>query len=111
MSTSRVAPVETLTLPKLELMAAVMATRLAQFIRSALIHKLSSVSVHLWSDSQIMLHWIYKHNTTKHNTTKHNTAKPFTANRIPEIINSFPPNMWSFTPSNDNPADLLTRGI
>ena len=101
MSKSRVAPVKTLTLPKLELMAAVMAISLAQFVRSDLIYKLSSISVHLWSDSQIVLHWIYKHNTTE----------PFIANRISEIIDSFPPNMWSFTPSNDNPADLLTRGI
>ena len=101
MSKSRVAPIKTLTLPKLELMAAVMATRLAHFVRSSLIHEFSPVDIHFWSDSQIVLHWIYKRNTTK----------PFIANRIAEIVDLFPPNMWSFTPSNDNPADLLTRGI
>jgi len=43
--------------------------------------------------------------------TNTNTAKPFISNRITEIVDSFPPSMWLFTPSNDNPADLLTRGI
>ena len=28
-----------------------------------------------------------------------------------EIIKSFPISMWSYTPSADNPADLLTRGV
>jgi len=78
-----------------------MATKLVQFIRSSPIYEFSSVNIHFWSDNQIVLHWIYKHNTTK----------PFVANRIAEIVDLFPPKMWSFTPSNDNPAYLLTGGI
>jgi len=77
-----------------------MTTRLAQFVRSALIQQFQHIRVHLWSDSRIVLHWIYKYNI----------AKPFIANSITEIVDLFPPSTWSFTPSNDNPADL-TREI
>jgi len=31
--------------------------------------------------------------------------------RVAKIVISFPPKMWSFTPTIDNPANLLTRGI
>ena len=59
MSRSRVAPVRSITLPKLELMAAVNATRLASFIIKSLHLTTTDTTVHLWSDSQITLHWIY----------------------------------------------------
>ena len=103
MSESRVAPIKTITLPKLELMAAVMATRLTQFVASSLHFQLNDQSncIHLWTDSQIALHWIYK---------QHN-SKPFVSHRVAEIVRAFPANSWSFVPSSDNPADLLTRGI
>ena len=103
MSKSRVAPVKSVTLPKLELMAAVMGTRLAKFIQSSLTpHSHDSpIRIHLWTDSQIVLHWI----------NKNNSSKTFVSHRVMEIIKSFPISMWSYTPSADNPADLLTRGV
>ena len=104
MSKCRVAPIKTVTLPRLELMAAVVATRLVQFVKSA-IHLQpddSSSHIHMWTDSQIVLHWIYK---------SHNHSKQFISHRVAEIIGAFPANLWPFTPSGDNPANLLTRGI
>ncbi|XP_065889733.1 uncharacterized protein [Dysidea avara] len=103
MSKSRVAPIKTITLPKLELMAAVMATRLVQFVVSSLHFQSNDQSnhIHLWTDSQIALHWIYK---------QHN-PKPFISHRVAEIVRALPANSWSYVPSSDNPADLLTRGI
>ena len=38
-------------------------------------------------------------------------AKPFVVNHIQEIRDSFPATYWSYIPSPDNPADLLTRGL
>jgi len=35
----------------------------------------------------------------------------FVHQKVTEIIDSFPPTKWSFTPKPDNPSDLLTRGI
>jgi len=55
----------------------------------------------MWMDSQIVLHWIYK---------PHN-SNAFISHRVTEIVGASPASTWSFTPSSDNPADLLTRGI
>ena len=104
MSKSRVAPVKTITLPKLELMAAVIGTRLAKFVQSSIVchsHDDSPIRIHFWTDSQIVLHWIHKNNS----------SNQFVSHRITEILDSSPATMWSYTPSSDNPADLLTRGV
>ena len=55
MSKSRVAPTKTITLPKLELMAAVMATRLANFITCSLYNYHLSTTTHLWTVRQIVI--------------------------------------------------------
>ena len=54
MAKNRVAPLKTLTLPKLELMAAVVASRVAQFIIDAL--QLQDIPIYCWGDSQIVLY-------------------------------------------------------
>jgi len=101
MSKCHVAPIKAVTLLRLELMAAVMATRLVQFAKSA-IHLLPYSQIHMWTDSQIVLHWIYK---------SQNQSKPFISHHVIEIVGAFPANSWSFKPSEDNPVGLLTRGI
>ena len=101
MAKSRVAPLKELTLPQLELMAALIGTRLANFVSCALKPRYPNLKVKLWTNSEIVLHWLH--------STK--TLKPFIGNRTKEIKNLFPVSLWSHCPTNDNPADLLTRGI
>ena len=101
MSKARVAPLKATTLPRLELMAAVTATRLAKFVYSSIAPRQPILCVHFWTDSQIVLYWIHKSNKTQ----------PFVSNRVQEIRESFSTAKWSFTPSGDNPADLLNRGL
>ena len=96
MSKSRAAPLKQITLPKLELMAAVLAARLSEFVRTSL--SIDCI-LYLWSDSQIDLYWI----------TSQKKLKPFVDHRVSEI-RSISTN-WKYCPSADNPADLLTRGI
>ena len=98
---SRVAPLKPHTLPRLELMAAVVASRLAQFVLSSLPHLLQKSSVKLWSDSQIVLHWLFSQKR----------LKQFISNRVQDINKTFPDVPWLYCPTNDNPADLLTRGL
>lgn len=86
-----------MTLPQLELMAAVIGARIAAHVKSAV----SINKVTYWSDSQIVLHWL--------TTTKH--LKKFLHNRITEIKSLTQDSEWKYCPTNDNPADLLTRGI
>ena len=72
---TRVAPIKQLTLPQLELMAALVATRLGKFVIDALGSLYSNISVHLWLDSQIVLCWI----------CSEKKLKQFVAHRIQEI--------------------------
>ena len=54
MAKNRVAPLKQLTLPKLELMGAVIGARLAKH----LLDNLGDMVVNFWRDSQIVLKWI-----------------------------------------------------
>jgi len=98
LSRSRLSSLKDTTLPRLELRAAVTAAYLAKFIVSTLN---VYVNVRLWSDSQIVLHWIFSSKQ----------LKPFVANRVKEIHSLFPTSVWGYYQMTDNIADLLTRGI
>ena len=63
--------------------------------------KIPNLIVKMWSDSEIVLHWLH--------STK--PLKQFLANCTQEIKKLFPVTVWNHCPTHDNPADLLTRGI
>ena len=75
MSRTKVAPIKRVTLPRLELLGALLSARLIHFIKSAL-HLNDHVRLVSWTDSKVALSWI------KGNPTK---WKMFVANRVTEI--------------------------
>ena len=95
---TRVTPLKQLTLPRLELMAALIATRLKCYVVTHL--PLQDPPIFIWSDSQIVLHWV---NSTKQLPT-------FVRNRVTDIQTSLPNANWRYCPTLANPADLLSRG-
>ena len=101
MSKTRVAPLKIINLPKLELMAAFIGAALGHFPCSTLQNKFPQLTVRLWSDSQIVLYWLYTHKA----------LKQFIANLVNFIKQLFPNTDWGYCPSAENPADLTTRGI
>ena len=101
MSKVRVAPLTEVTLPRLELLAALLGARLLEYTRKAL-ELPTDVKYTCFSDSQITLGWI------KGNCSR---WKQFVRNRVSEIQTLTDPAHWKHCAGVDNPADLLTRGV
>jgi len=98
MAKSRVAPLKHLTLPKLELMAALTTAKLCNFALEPLS---SSMTTYFWTDCQIVLYWLMGE--------KWNNV--FAAHLVSEVLAITGTDLWHFCPTEDNPTDLLTRGI
>lgn len=99
-SKSKVAPLQAVSIPRLELMAAVVGLRLAEAIGNIL--NLPKHEWLFWSDSVDVLYWIRGCSRK---------FKPFVANRVGEIQSLTDPEQWRHVPTKQNPADLLTRGL
>ena len=97
---SRVAPVKTISLPRLELCGAVMSAEMAQNIISEL--RIPAYDTFFWTDSTIVLAWLQKPPCSW--TT-------FVANRISTILDCVGQANWFHVETNFNPADLATRGV
>ncbi|XP_030767900.1 uncharacterized protein LOC115891552 [Sitophilus oryzae] len=99
-SKSRVAPVKIISIPKLELCAAVLLAELTQRVFQAL--NMDIQSVHYWCDSKIVLSWI---------SASAHKWKTFVANKVARIQELSNPNEWHYVHTSDNPADLISRGL
>lgn len=97
---TRCAPQKTLSIPRLELQAAVLGCRLQATIRAN--HQVNVASVVYWSDSQTVILWLQ---------SSERKYKPFVAHRIAEILDKSEPSDWHWLPTNLNVADDATRAI
>ncbi|GFX76471.1 integrase catalytic domain-containing protein [Trichonephila clavipes] len=100
-SKSRVAPLNCVTLNRLELLGALVAARLASKVKKIVNLKRSCLQYH-WTDSKIILFGI------KGNKTR---WKQFVANRVNEITSLTDPHSWYHCAGKENPTDFLSRGL
>lgn len=97
---SRVAPVKTVSIPRLELLSAVLCLKLTLAICAAL--NICVNDCNFWTDSMNVLHWI---------RNRSSKFKPFVANRVGEIQQLSKPLQWRHVIGKQNPADIVSRGL
>ncbi|XP_070854449.1 uncharacterized protein [Drosophila suzukii] len=97
---TRVAPIESVSIPRLELNAALLLTRLLTIVKASLTIPVNNTIC--WTDSEIVLHWL---------SAPPRNWNTYVCNRTAEILSEYPRICWSHVRSEDNPADCASRGL
>ena len=96
---ARVPPRKVVTMPRLELTAALVSVRVSSLLHSEMKH---DVEEYFWTDSKVVLGYI------------HNDARRFhvfVANRVQQIRDRTRPQQWRYVKTDENPADPASRGL
>ncbi|KAJ8017951.1 hypothetical protein HOLleu_44328 [Holothuria leucospilota] len=96
---ARVSPLKSVSIPRLELMSAVLAATLDGAIRREMRYEFGETI--FWSDSMIVLNYLRNESTR---------FKTFVANRVAKIRSVSKPHQWRHVGTKDNPADEGSRG-
>ena len=102
-SKTRVAPLSSQTIPRLELLGAVILVRLVTAVEGALKCEVPIKKITCWSDSEeVALCWI---------RGVDKEWKQFVQNRVSEIRRLLPVESWKHCPADSNTADIPSRGM
>lgn len=95
---TRVSPLKSMTIPRLELCAASLLARLLHATNREL--NIPNLEIYAWTDSAVTLAWI---------STPPYKLKTFVSNRVAQIQEKIPAEKWRHVKTNENPADYATR--
>ena len=99
MGKSRVTPLKPVTIPRLELTAAVVSSKIICMLRKEL--EYAQMKEVFWTDSKTVLGYINNDARRFH---------VFVGNRVQEIRERTSPNQWHYVGTKSNPADIASRG-
>ena len=97
----RVAPLHEISIPRLELLASVILSRLMNTVQEALSTIYKFEEIHYWTDSKAVLFWL----------KGNKELKQLVANWKSEVLSLSESVNWHHCPGIDNPADIGTRGM
>ena len=102
LSKTRVKPMKVVSLPRMELLAALLGIRLLQLLKEEVFR--DPIPTIVWSDSTITIGWI---------NSLSGKFKPFVGNRIAEIQRTLIEHsaQMHWVPGDQNPADIPSRGM
>ena len=98
-SKCRVASPKTITVPRLELVAALTGARVGSALKTAFQY-INITNVHYWSDSQTVLGWL---------RSESRNYKIYVAHRVQEILELTKGSQWRHVPTHLNSADIGTK--
>lgn len=99
-SKAKVAPVKMVTIPRLELTAALLSVKVSTFLTKELGY--SEIKNFYWTDSNVVLGYLANESKRFH---------IFVANRVQQIRNHTDVDQWNYIATNENPADSASRGM
>ncbi|XP_068675533.1 uncharacterized protein [Montipora foliosa] len=100
MGKARVAPLKPVTIPRLELTAALTSVRVSLTLGRELTY--AGVKEVFWTDSKVVQGYIYNEARRFHT---------YVANRVQQIRDHTQPEQWKYVDSDNNPADDASRGL